>query len=92
MFTRRNIFLLITLFFLQSCSTLEFSKDKTLLSTTSSKLEKKYNINHAELVVLYNLTNKNNKYLYAKNLGVVINDPKQNKIFLQKFHASFLYV
>ncbi|MGI4752365.1 MAG: M23 family metallopeptidase [Janthinobacterium lividum] len=86
MFTRRNIFLLITLFFLQSCSTLEFSRDKTLLSTTSFKLEKKYNINHAELVVQYNLTNKNNKCLYAKNLGIIINDPKQNKIFLQKFH------
>ena len=29
---------------------------------------------------------KNSKCIYAKNLGLIINNPKQNKIFLQKFH------
>jgi len=86
MFFPKFIFLLIVLLFIQGCSTFEISNDKTLLSTTSSELQKKYKINHAELVVQYDLTNKSNKYLYAKNLGLIINDPKQNKIFLQKFH------
>lgn len=86
MFFPKFIFLLIVLLFIQGCSTFEISNDKTLLSTTSSELQKKYKINHAELVVQYDLTNKSNKYLYAKNLGVIINDSKQNKIFLQKFH------
>ena len=29
--------------------------------------------------------NENSKCIYAKNLGLIINDYKQNKIFLQKF-------
>ncbi|MGX6960186.1 MAG: M23 family metallopeptidase [Rickettsia endosymbiont of Pentastiridius leporinus] len=82
---RKYIFLLCIIFLIQGCSTLNTSNDTTLLSTTSSQLQKKYKINHAELVILYNLTNKNSKSLYTKNLGKIINNPKQNKIFLQKF-------
>lgn len=83
---QKYIFLLIVIFFIQGCSTLNTSSDTTLLSTTSSQLQKKYKINHAELVILYNLTNKNSKSIYTKNLGKIINNPKQNKIFLQKFY------
>lgn len=82
----KYIFLLTILFLIQGCSTFEGSKDKTLLSTTTSELQKKYKINHAELIVQYDLANKKNKNLYAKNLGLIINDPMQNKIFLQEFH------
>ncbi|HJD55409.1 MAG TPA: M23 family metallopeptidase [Rickettsia endosymbiont of Pyrocoelia pectoralis] len=82
---QKYIFLLIVIFLIQGCSTLNTSNDATLLSTTSSALQKKYKINHAELVIVYNLTNKNSKSLYTKNLGKIINNPKQNKIFLQKF-------
>lgn len=81
----KYIFLFTIILFIQGCSTLNTSNDTTLLSTTSSQLQKKYKINHAELVIVYNLTKKNSKSLYTKNLGKIINNPKQNKLFLQKF-------
>ncbi|WP_218459851.1 M23 family metallopeptidase [Rickettsia sp. TH2014] len=83
---QKYIFLLFIVFLVQGCSSIKESSDITLLSTTSSQLKQKYKINHADLVVQYDLTNKNSKCIYAKNLGLIINNPKQNKIFLQKFH------
>ncbi|WP_253308073.1 MULTISPECIES: M23 family metallopeptidase [unclassified Rickettsia] len=84
----KNYLLLLIVFFIQGCNSFNLSLDKTLLATTTHELEKKYKINHAELVVQYDLANNtgNTKCLYAKNLAVIINNPNQNKIFLQKFH------
>lgn len=78
---KQYIFLLFIVFLVQGCSSIKESSDTTLLSTTSSQLKQKYKISHADLVVQYDLTNKNSKYIYAKNLGLIINNPKQNKIF-----------
>ncbi|ABV73865.1 Periplasmic protein [Rickettsia canadensis str. McKiel] len=90
MFFRKYIFLLFIVFLVQGCSSIKVSSDTTLLSTTLSQLKQKYKISHADLVVQYDLANKNSKCIYAKNLGLIINNPKQNKMFLQKLHNKNL--
>ncbi|MFY9589311.1 M23 family metallopeptidase [Rickettsia endosymbiont of Halotydeus destructor] len=86
--SHKNYLLLLIIFVLQGCNSFNSSHDKTLLTSTAQQLEKKYKIHHAELVVQYDLTNENGSKncLYTKNLGLIINNPNKNKIFLQKFH------
>ncbi len=83
----KSYILLLTILFLQGCST--SSTNKTLLNFTAQQLQKDHKLNHGTLIIQYNLAalSKNN-CIYAKNFGLVINNEKYNKAFLQKFKAS----
>ncbi|WP_341756538.1 MULTISPECIES: M23 family metallopeptidase [unclassified Candidatus Tisiphia] len=82
----KSFILLLTILFLQGCST--SSTNKTLLNITAQQLQKDHKLNHGTLIIQYNLAalSKNN-CIYAKNFGLIINNKKYNKAFLQKFKA-----
>ncbi|OZG31664.1 M23 family metallopeptidase [Rickettsia endosymbiont of Culicoides newsteadi] len=80
------ILLLTIILFLQGCST--SSVNKTFLNVTAQQLQKDYKLNHGTLIIQYNLAAlSKNDCIYAKNFGLVINNDKYNKAFLQKFKA-----
>lgn len=76
--------LFIIILFLQGCSTSHINK--TFLNATAQQLQKDHKLNHGTLIIQYNLAalSKNN-CIYAKNFGLIINNAKYNKAFLQKF-------
>ncbi|MDR0296789.1 MAG: M23 family metallopeptidase [Rickettsia sp.] len=82
----KSFILLLTILFLQGCST--SSINKTFLNATAQQLQKDHKLNHGTLIIQYNLAalSKNN-CIYAKDFGLVINNEKYNKAFLQKFKA-----
>ncbi|MCC8372448.1 MAG: M23 family metallopeptidase [Rickettsia endosymbiont of Pseudomimeciton antennatum] len=78
--------LFIIILFLQGCSTSH--TNKTFLNATAQQLQKDHKLNHGTLIIQYNLAalSKNN-CIYAKNFGLIINNEKYNKAFLQKFKS-----
>lgn len=79
---------------LQGCNTTSSerarkSSGQTLLHSTSQKLQRKYKVEYANLVIRYNLMElRKNNCIYAKDYNLIINDNNYNKIFLQKFKVS----
>lgn len=87
------LILLLTALLLQGCNTTSPDRARksrqTLLHSTSQKLQKNYKIEHADLVIRYDLTElRRNNCIYAKDYSLIINDPNYNKVFLQKFKVS----
>jgi len=62
---------------------------KTLFYTTTKQLQTNYKLDHADLIVRYNLvtSNKSNR-IFAQDFGLIINNEDYNKIFLQKFQPN----
>lgn len=83
------LILLLTALLLQGCNTTSSGRAKTLLHSTSKKLQKNYKIEYASLVIMYDLAElRKNNCIYAKDYNLIINDTNYNKIFLKKFKVS----
>lgn len=82
----KSCILLLTILFLQGCST--SSINKTFLQATAQQLQKDYKLNYGNLIIQHNLVElSKNNCIYAKDFGLVVNNEKYNKTFLQKFKA-----
>lgn len=84
-----NCLLLPIICFLFGCSN-KLNVDKTLLTKSALQLQQKYKLPHADLVIQYGLAENTHTGIFTKNLGVIMNDPKQNRIFLSRFHNKKL--
>ena len=83
------LILLLTALLLQGCNTTSSVRTKTLLHSTSKKLQKNYKIEYANLVIMYDLAElRRNNCIYAKDYSLIINDTNYNKAFLEKFKVS----
>lgn len=88
------LILLSVALLLQGCNTTaplhtNRSSSKTLLNSTSQKLQRNYKLDYANLVIKYDLMElRKDNCLYAKDYGLIINDAEYNKAFLQKLKTS----
>jgi murein DD-endopeptidase MepM/ murein hydrolase activator NlpD len=83
----RKYFVLAFLVILAGCSSTKIvvhkESTKKILAQTKAKLEKKYNIKNAEVILAYDLTGSASTHLTNNHYPNIINDSKYNKQFLK---------